>query len=145
MFEYCDARLQSWGTPIPACLATSRQGRRKPSKGGGGFASQPNENDKPSGKRIYSMPALYDLAFGYRNYEEEVSFLIGQYQELNEVTSPMRSHREDDDAYTRSKSISDPRKNHRHARRQSHTLPQETSRDQDPQEEVLELLVLLVA
>ena len=90
VFEYCDARLQSWGTPIPACLATSRQGRRKPSKGGGGFGSQPNEDDKPSGKRIYSMPALYDLALGYRNYEEEVSFLIGQYQELNEGKSPSR-------------------------------------------------------
>ena len=36
------------------------------------------------------MPALYDLAFGYRNYEEEVDFLIGQYQALHEGKSPAR-------------------------------------------------------
>lgn len=30
----------------------------------------------PGGKSIYSLPALYDLAFGYRNYEEEVRFLL---------------------------------------------------------------------
>jgi SAM-dependent methyltransferase len=29
----------------------------------------------PEGK-IYSLPSLYDLAFGYRNYEEEVNFLL---------------------------------------------------------------------
>jgi SAM-dependent methyltransferase len=40
--------------------ATKRKGARKPS----------------AVKSIYSLPALYDLAFGYRNYEEEVDFLL---------------------------------------------------------------------
>lgn len=47
---------------------------------GFGNKSQPQpqtRKDKqiPSGV-IYSRPALYDLAFGYRNYEEEVQFLL---------------------------------------------------------------------
>jgi SAM-dependent methyltransferase len=33
-----------------------------------------------SGKSIYSMPALYDLAFGYRDYEEEVEFLVAAHE-----------------------------------------------------------------
>ena len=36
------------------------------------------------------MPALYDLAFGYRNHEEEVNFLIGQHQALHEGKPPSR-------------------------------------------------------
>ena len=34
-------------------------------------SSSPKESKEP----IYSQPALYDLAFGYRDYEEEVEFL----------------------------------------------------------------------
>jgi SAM-dependent methyltransferase len=41
-------------------------------------------------KQIYSMPALYDLAFGYRNYEDEVLFLIGQHQALHDGEAPAR-------------------------------------------------------
>jgi len=82
----CESRIQNgcWG--MPACMATSRRGRR--------FAkSTPAKKDistdsiKPaasSGRKIYSMPALYDLAFGYRSYDEEVEFLIGQHQSLQE-------------------------------------------------------------
>ena len=33
-------------------------------------------NDKRGGSQIYSLPALYDLAFGYRNFESEVDFLV---------------------------------------------------------------------
>ncbi|KAG7354146.1 type 11 methyltransferase [Nitzschia inconspicua] len=36
------------------------------------------------------MPALYDLAFGYRNYEEEVEFLIEQHQLLHDGKAPQR-------------------------------------------------------
>eukprot|EP00978_Attheya_sp_CCMP212_P015850 scaffold40988_cov52-Attheya_sp.AAC.1 len=35
----------------------------------------------PEGK-IYSLPSLYDLAFGYRNYEEEVDFLLWAHATL---------------------------------------------------------------
>ena len=87
--------------------ATSRKGRRKSSsssKKGFGSASptadvdpsdapstrsseeQPKQPDKP----IYSMPALYDMAFGYRNYEEEVDFLVQQHQLLHEGTPPYK-------------------------------------------------------
>ncbi len=36
----------------------------------------------PSGA-IYSRPALYDLAFGYRNYEEEVDFLLSAHEKYS--------------------------------------------------------------
>jgi SAM-dependent methyltransferase len=32
--------------------------------------------------RIYSMPALYDLAFGYRNFEHEVDFLLYAHEQF---------------------------------------------------------------
>lgn len=32
---------------------------------------------------IYSMPPLYDLAFGYRSYEDEVSFLLDAHDEYS--------------------------------------------------------------
>ena len=35
------------------------------------------------GREIYSLPALYDLAFGYRNYEEEVDFLLNAHREYS--------------------------------------------------------------
>jgi len=31
------------------------------------------------GKEIYSLPALYDLAFGYRSYDDEVEFLLNAH------------------------------------------------------------------
>jgi hypothetical protein len=54
---------------------------------GTGFGQQPSSiaNQKQTAKNdmvrqdayeIYSRPAMYDLAFGYRNYEEEVKFLL---------------------------------------------------------------------
>lgn len=33
-------------------------------------------------KSIYSLPALYDLAFGYRDFEEEVDFLLNTHERL---------------------------------------------------------------
>ena len=42
---------------------------------------------------IYSRPALYDLAFGYRNYEEEVKFLLDSHEEfsLNDSTKTQQN------------------------------------------------------
>lgn len=34
---------------------------------------------------IYSRPALYDLAFGYRNYEEEVNFLLDVHDKYSTI------------------------------------------------------------
>jgi SAM-dependent methyltransferase len=94
------SRIHGWGRVSvqqvpPACMATSRKGRRKPPSGGFGTSSvETNQNEKapaPPKRRIYSMPALYDLAFGYRNYEEEVDFLIGQHQALHEGKPPSRT------------------------------------------------------
>lgn len=39
-----------------------------------------NENNRGE---IYSRPSLYDMAFGYRNFEEEVDFLMDQHRKLN--------------------------------------------------------------
>jgi SAM-dependent methyltransferase len=85
--DLCESRRHGWGVSAPACMATPRRGRRKPSTKGviNDVVDKPKEE-----KRIYSMPALYDLAFGYRNYEDEVDFLIGQYQALHEGKSPVR-------------------------------------------------------
>ncbi|KAL7564809.1 hypothetical protein ACA910_021069 [Epithemia clementina (nom. ined.)] len=33
-------------------------------------------------KEIYSMPALYDLAFGFRDYQEEVEFLLQTHRQI---------------------------------------------------------------
>lgn len=86
----------SGGAPrMPTSLEGSKRGggamsRKKKSRGkasGGGFGVQADEPpssssaafasaSKPGGGSIYSLPALYDLAFGYRNYDEEVRFLL---------------------------------------------------------------------
>ena len=47
---------------------------------------RPQGPDRP----IYSMPALYDIAFGYRNYEVEVDFLVGQHQLLHNGKPPAK-------------------------------------------------------
>jgi len=56
-------------------------------KGFGDTTSPPPkpEASPPSNNRgdIYSMPSLYDMAFGYRNFEEEVDFLIDQHRKLD--------------------------------------------------------------
>ena len=47
--------------------------------------SKPENEDNSVGK-IYSLPALYDLAFGYRNYDEEVDVAV---QSLLSLIEPM--------------------------------------------------------
>ena len=41
-----------------------------------------NESSKND---IYSFPALYDLAFGYRSYEDEVQFLLESHKRHNSI------------------------------------------------------------
>ena len=56
-----------------------------------GFGSSPSSKEKQSKnknnsspyKKIYSAPALYDLAVGYRNYEEEVEFLLEAHKQFS--------------------------------------------------------------
>ncbi len=73
--------------------AMSRKGKKRKANSSGGFGkeeiSDPKKNDdspsikiSPSGS-IYSRPALYDLAFGYRNYEEEVKFLLSSHEKYS--------------------------------------------------------------
>lgn len=80
-----------------ACLATPRRERRKapPKKGFGTespiLASTPvPEATSSGGRQIYSRPGMYDLAFGYRSYEDEVDFLIGQHERLHNGRAPKR-------------------------------------------------------
>jgi len=76
-------------------MATPRRERRKsPPKGRSGSGSDAAAEapaPSPSHKRIYSLPGMYDLAFGYRSYEEEVDFLIGQHQRLHNGKPPGRT------------------------------------------------------
>jgi len=48
------------------------------------------ETEKRGGSEIYSLPALYDLAFGYRNFESEVDFLIYAHQTFSNLDSKVR-------------------------------------------------------
>jgi SAM-dependent methyltransferase len=70
--------LSSSSSSSPPPSDTFPQDRLGGGGGGGG------------GRQIYSLPALYDLAFGYRNYEEEVEFLIEQHQLLHGGKAPQR-------------------------------------------------------
>lgn len=45
-----------------------------------GFASGNDEEISNTSDTIYSLPPLYDLAFGYRSYEDEVNFLIDAHK-----------------------------------------------------------------
>ena len=104
------SRAQSLGfassTPRKGSRRKSRKRSPSTSNNGFGTATTEEERDAPTAKEspaqvkttatqeskpIYSMPSLYDLAFGYRNYEEEVDFLIGQHMLQNEGTPPRRT------------------------------------------------------
>jgi SAM-dependent methyltransferase len=65
------------------------------SNGGGGFGDKKTPPSTSSStdsnlqaRDIYSKPALYDLAFGYRNYEEEVQFLLDVHEKHSKIDSP---------------------------------------------------------
>jgi len=60
------------------------------SSSGKGFGEAPaskttteSETANNNEGEIYSRPSLYDMAFGYRNFEEEVDFLMDQHRKLN--------------------------------------------------------------
>jgi SAM-dependent methyltransferase len=67
--------------------STTRRGARSRNKQKGGFGKPKeevvNEESRSSSGTIYSLPALYDLAFGYRPYEDEVRFLLEAHQEFS--------------------------------------------------------------
>lgn len=55
-----------------------------------GFDQVNTNNDSipsKSSDNIYSMPPLYDLAFGYRSYEEEVDFLLDVHNKYAKTKS----------------------------------------------------------
>lgn len=55
-----------------------------------GFAKE-SEDESNASDTIYSLPPLYDLAFGYRSYESEVDFLIDVHTRYNKSTpGPLR-------------------------------------------------------
>mmetsp|Transcript_5800 Transcript_5800/g.6443 ORF Transcript_5800/g.6443 Transcript_5800/m.6443 type:complete len:413 (-) Transcript_5800:1387-2625(-) len=101
----------SWKRKVPNIILAEGKGGwikyEQYDRGGGlyasekGFGTISNEADsspplpvlpdnKYCGRKIYSMPALYDMAFGYRNFEEEVDFLMDQHRLLNEGQAPRR-------------------------------------------------------
>lgn len=68
--------------------------RKKQTDGDDKGSNQSSEESTPSkSDSIYSMPPLYDLAFGYRNYEEEVDFLLDVHEKYSDDTSAEKSLR----------------------------------------------------
>jgi SAM-dependent methyltransferase len=75
--------------------AMSRKSKKADDSSSGGFGKQTNDETETAieienppqsiqdAGRIYSRPALYDLAFGYRNYEEEVRFLLDSHEKYS--------------------------------------------------------------
>lgn len=59
----------------------------KASKASGSSKTSKNVEETNSAdrnlKKIYSAPALYDLAMGYRNYEDEVDFLLEAHKQFS--------------------------------------------------------------
>ena len=55
-----------------------------------GFSQAIDEEQQASttpADNIYSLPPLYDLAFGYRNYDEEVDFLLDVHEKYSKTTN----------------------------------------------------------
>lgn len=76
------ARRKNTQTAIKSDDGSSDDGGNK------GFNQKTEESVEPSkSDNIYSMPPLYDLAFGYRNYEEEVDFLLNVHDKYSKKTS----------------------------------------------------------
>ena len=59
--------------------------KQRKSRGFGKEQAKKQPPPEPSEKSIYSLPALYDLAFGYRSYEDEVDFLLGAHEKHSNV------------------------------------------------------------
>ena len=85
-FPFRDCRLSPLSTSGEHLLFASSSGtgfgdigtsRRKSDA-----KSVSNSSDNKKGE-IYSRPSLYDMAFGYRNFEEEVDFLMDQHRKLD--------------------------------------------------------------
>ena len=57
-----------------------------------GFAKEDESESSKASDPIYSLPPLYDLAFGYRSYSDEVDFLIGIHNKYAKCTTsePLR-------------------------------------------------------
>lgn len=54
-------------------------------------ASKSTKSAEKNMKKIYSVPALYDLAMGYRNYEAEVEFLLDAHKKFSGQKSRPKS------------------------------------------------------
>jgi SAM-dependent methyltransferase len=66
--------------PFVRCPPFSRVHRRKISSVSA--INRPQAAEVQPTKSIYSLPALYDLAFGYRDFYEEVQFLLSKHASL---------------------------------------------------------------
>lgn len=69
-------------TATPSTSSTTSNNNKKMSPTNPS-ASSASSSSSTGAKQIYSMPALYDLAFGYRDYEEEVNFLLNRHREVD--------------------------------------------------------------
>ena len=85
-------------TTLAAKKRSGAMARRKKQSSGSsssnGFDQTVEEEPSAASKSdsIYSMPPLYDLAFGYRSYEDEVDFLLNAHDEYakSSTEEPLR-------------------------------------------------------
>merc|ERR1740124_262705 len=63
--------------------AMSRRKIKKSTSTGFDTTTSTKNEVKKTADKIYSLPALYDLAFGYRNYREEVDFLLYAHEKYS--------------------------------------------------------------
>jgi len=84
--RFSSTRRRAHHQHVTKVRATKRRGSSKR------FGSKEAKKQQPpvSDKNIYSLPALYDLAFGYRSYEDEVDFLLDAHEEHSSLGPPTR-------------------------------------------------------
>lgn len=80
--------------------AMARRKKKSSSSDGKGVDAKAEDEESTSSSSepgsIYSMPPLYDLAFGYRRYEDEVDFLLDAHDKYSKQTSPNNNDAEDE-------------------------------------------------
>jgi SAM-dependent methyltransferase len=93
-FYFMGLRYQYPRSELTLCARGGAMARRKKQGKSNNDDKSPVQSDQARSDTIYSLPPLYDLAFGYRNYEDEVDFLIDSHEKYSEVAaaddSPLR-------------------------------------------------------
>lgn len=81
------SQSSAWTYPLPNNAFSRRLPLLQASSKGFGSSNSNDSKEKatlpPKQQKIFSVPALYDLAVGYRNYDEEVKFLVEAHEKYS--------------------------------------------------------------